>query len=80
MGMQIEALAQFVAHTKWQDVPEAVQRHTKLVILDTLGVMLAGTERPEVRELRARLTSTSAGGATVFGKVGGPVIRGPRGC
>jgi 2-methylcitrate dehydratase PrpD len=68
MGMQIEALAQFVAHTKWQDVPEAVQRHTKLVILDTLGVMLAGTERPEVRELRARLTSTSAGGATVFGQ------------
>ena len=26
----------------WEDVPEPVQRHAKLVLLDTLGVILAG--------------------------------------
>lgn len=66
MGKEIEALAQFVAETQWQDVPQDVQRHAKLVVLDTLGVMLAGANRPEVRELRARLLATAGTGATVL--------------
>src|SRR5260370_16648275 len=66
MGLQIEALAQFVAQTQLEDIPEPVQRHTKLVLLDTLGVILAGAERPEVRELRDALASTAGIGATVF--------------
>jgi len=49
MGQEIEKLAEFVGQTRWEDVPEPVQRHTKLVLLDTLGVILAGAERPEVR-------------------------------
>ncbi len=48
MGERIERLAEFVAQTRWEDVPEPVRRHTKLVLLDTLGVILAGAERPEV--------------------------------
>src|SRR5205823_1334767 len=44
------------------------QRHTKLVLLDTLGVILAGAERPEVRELREALASTGGTGATVFAR------------
>src|SRR5437763_1071623 len=68
MGLQIERLAQFVARTQWEDVPEPVQRHTKLVLLDTLGVILAGAERPEVRELREALASTGGTGATVFAR------------
>src|SRR6201997_4071499 len=66
MGLQIEKLAQFVGQTQWEDVPEAVQRHTKLVLLDTLGVILAGAERPEIRQLRERLSGTAGTGATVF--------------
>ena len=66
MGLQIEGLAQFVAQTQWEDIPEPVQQHTKLVLLDTLGVILAGAERPEVRELRAALAGTAGTGATVF--------------
>jgi 2-methylcitrate dehydratase PrpD len=66
MGQQIEELAAFVAQTEWADVPEQVQRHTKLVLLDTLGVILAGAERPEVRQLRERLAGTAGIGATVF--------------
>ena len=41
MGEHIERLAQFVAQTQWEDIPAPVQRHTKLVLLDTLGVILA---------------------------------------
>jgi 2-methylcitrate dehydratase PrpD len=65
---QIEALAAFVAATQWRDVPEPVQHHTKLVLLDTLGVILAGAERPEVRQLRERLIASSSNGATIYAR------------
>ncbi|MBV9201340.1 MAG: MmgE/PrpD family protein [Alphaproteobacteria bacterium] len=68
MGLQIESLAQFVAQTQWEDVPEPVQRYAKLVLLDTLGVILAGAERPEVRALRDALAGTAGTGATVFAR------------
>ena len=67
MGKEIEGLAQFAAGTEWDRVPADVQRHTKLVVLDTLGVMLAGTGRPEVKELRQRLVAAGGTGATAFG-------------
>jgi 2-methylcitrate dehydratase PrpD len=49
MGEQIERLAQFVTETQWNEIPEAVQQHARLVLLDTLGVILAGAEQPEVQ-------------------------------
>ena len=66
MAADIEQLATFVATARWDDVPEAVQRHTKMVLLDTLGVILAGGERPEVRQLRERLGGNSGTGATIY--------------
>ncbi len=66
MGQQIEKLAHFVAQTQWDEVPVSVQRYTKLVLLDTLGVILAGAQRPEVGELRERLAPTAGSGATVY--------------
>jgi 2-methylcitrate dehydratase PrpD len=68
MGQQIEKLAHFVTETQWDEIPESVQRHAKLVLLDTLGVILAGAERPEVRELRDRLAPGAGSGATVFAR------------
>jgi 2-methylcitrate dehydratase PrpD len=68
MGQQIEQLARFVAETGWDDIPEPVQLHAKLVLLDTLGVILAGSERPEVRALRDGLDTTAGIGATVYGR------------
>lgn len=68
MGQQIEQLARFVATTHWEDIPEPVQRHAKLVFLDTLGVILAGSVQPEVRQLRERLTATAGTGATVLAR------------
>src|SRR5690242_2284310 len=64
MARQLEELAAFVAATTWDDVPAFVQQHTKLVLLDTLGVILAGAERPEVRRLREQLGTGS--GATLY--------------
>ena len=68
MGQQIEQLAQFVAQTQLEQIPQQVQQHARLVILDTLGVILAGAERPEVVQLRDRLKATAGSGATVFAR------------
>ncbi len=68
MGQQVETLAQFVAQTQLEDIPGPVQRHAKLVFLDTLGVILAGSERPEVQQLRERLAATAGTGATVLAR------------
>src|SRR5690348_15054513 len=66
MAREIEELARFVAETTLEQVPQEVQRYAKLLVLDTIGVILAGTSRPEVRGLRERLQATAGTGATVF--------------
>jgi 2-methylcitrate dehydratase PrpD len=66
MGKEIEDLARFAADTPWDAIPETVRRHAKLVLLDTLGVTLAGSLQPEVADTRARLTATGGRGATVY--------------
>lgn len=68
MGQSIEALARFAAAVRWEDIPADVQRHAKIVLLDSLGVILAGGERPEVRQLRERLAGTAGSGATVYAR------------
>jgi 2-methylcitrate dehydratase PrpD len=66
MGQQIEELAQFVAAMHWEEIPEPVQHHAKITLLDTFGVILAGSERPEMRQLRERLAASAGSGATVY--------------
>jgi 2-methylcitrate dehydratase PrpD len=66
MGHAIEELAHFVAGTSWEAIPSSVREHAKLVLLDTLGVILAGSVQPEVAGVRARLTATGGRGATVY--------------
>jgi 2-methylcitrate dehydratase PrpD len=68
MGREVEALAQFVAATRWEDIPDRVRGHARLVFLDTLGVILAGSLQPEVRALRERLAGTAGSGATVLAR------------
>jgi 2-methylcitrate dehydratase PrpD len=64
MGKQIETLARFVAETRYEDIPEAVRQHAQITLLDTLGVILAGSTRPEVAALRERLVG--GGNVTVY--------------
>src|SRR5579862_8424353 len=66
MAQQIERLARFVATTRLEDIPEPVRRHAKITFLDTLGVILAGSVRPEIAALRARLATGAGNGATVY--------------
>jgi 2-methylcitrate dehydratase PrpD len=66
MGAQIEHLARHVAETQWNDIPEAVRRHAKLVFLDTMGVILAGSAQPEVQKMRAQLGDGGGAGATIY--------------
>jgi 2-methylcitrate dehydratase PrpD len=66
MGNAVEELAHFVAGASWGEIPAAVREHARLVLLDTLGVILAGSVRPEVAGVRARLTATGGRGATVY--------------
>ncbi len=71
MGKAIEELAHFVSRTPWELIPATVREHSKLVLLDTLGVILAGSVQPEVTGVRTRLTETGGRGATVYAP-GGP--------
>src|SRR5260221_9079077 len=66
LGQQVEELARFVAQTRCEEIPEPVRHHAKLTLLDTLGVILAGGERPEVSQLRERLAASAGSGATVY--------------
>src|SRR5689334_3329040 len=66
MGQSVEALARFVAETPVERIPAAVRRYAKLVALDTLGVILAGASRPEVRGLRERLAAGAGSGASLL--------------
>lgn len=68
MAEQIEQLARFVAETRWEDIPEAVRQHAKRVLKDTLGVILAGSEQPEVVRLRRQLAASGGTGATLLAR------------
>jgi len=68
MGQAIEQLAQFAAATRWEDIPSAVREQARLVLLDTFGVMLAGSERPEVSGLIRCWSKAPGGGATVLAR------------
>src|SRR5262245_11568675 len=47
-------------------MPEAVHRRAKLVLLDTIGVTLAGAARPEMIGLQKRLLAGAGRGATIL--------------
>lgn len=68
MGREIEELARFVAETGWDDLPNRLQQHARLMFLDTLGVILAGSTEPEVQKLTAQLVTDNRGPATVFAR------------
>jgi 2-methylcitrate dehydratase PrpD len=66
MGQQIEDLATFIAGGRWEDVPGNIQARVKYALLDTVGVILAGSLRPEVQSLRAALLKNGGTGATLL--------------
>jgi len=63
---EIDQLAQLVAQTRLQDIPVEVRDHARLVLLDTVGVILGGAGQPEVERLRATMAGSAGSGATIY--------------
>lgn len=64
----IERFADHVVSTGFEDIPAEAVRAAKVFILDSLGVGLAGTRAPWVREwIDASLAMTPGAGARVWG-------------
>ena len=51
MSDPIRVFAEHVSRTRYEDLPEPAVRAARIFILDTIGVGLAGTNGPRVREL-----------------------------
>ena len=52
---QVERLAGFVCHTRWEDVSEAARGQLKLRVLDSLGVALGALDAGPVAMVREQL-------------------------
>ena len=69
MNGATEALAQFVVSTKLEDIPAVVLQNAKLMLLDTLGVILAGARDPGCKLLARWVQDQEAAPrATVIGQ------------
>lgn len=55
-----ESLARFVVETRLEDIPRKALENAKLVILDALGVTLAGSQQPAARILAAHVRDLGA--------------------
>ena len=64
-----DAVIQFIRHTRWHDLPPAVQHQSKRCLLDALGALLAGVRTP-VAEIMADLAQRQFPGdeATLLGR------------
>lgn len=61
------ALAALALTLRLDQVPPPVLAHAKLVVRDTLGVMLAGACLPEIRQFAALAPTLGGGRVTLFG-------------
>lgn len=59
-------LAQFVAATRYDDLPSEVVTHVKQTIADTVAVTLRGSTAPELGALTQRMASEAGGRSTVL--------------
>ena len=61
-GPITRALAEHIANSKFSDLPTSVVAHTKLFVLDTLGVGIYGASLPWSERLRATAEAMEASG------------------
>ncbi len=60
-------LTHYIHDVSFEDIPESVIENTKKFIFDTIGVAVAGTRAPGVKELRSALTGMKESGiSSVF--------------
>jgi 2-methylcitrate dehydratase PrpD len=64
----VERLAQFAAHTRLPDIPQPVLARAKAIIADTVAVIAAGMQEPELKSLcGSHLPRVAAGPCAVIG-------------
>lgn len=63
---------QFIARTDLKDIPDYVIDHAKLVLIDTIGVIIAGAGNKEINRIAARMAASapSGYGVTCLGRHG----------
>jgi 2-methylcitrate dehydratase PrpD len=65
---ELRIAAQFAASVKYRDLPEAVIERAKLILLDSVGLMLAGGQEERVKRMTFAIRKRgSIGRSTVFG-------------
>jgi 2-methylcitrate dehydratase PrpD len=55
-----QALARFLARSRWEDLPQEIQRESKRALLNVVGCILAGRGDPTVAMVRAALPREDA--------------------
>ena len=65
-GVYLDALAEYVAETGYDAIPESVRRQARYVLMDTVGAIVSGSAEPENAALAASMAS-SGGAATILG-------------
>jgi 2-methylcitrate dehydratase PrpD len=63
----LAGLARFVSEVSDETIPAVVQAHAELVLADTIGAILGGTQEPELRQLHGTV-DRRAGAATMLGR------------
>ena len=63
----LDRLSRFVSETRLQDLDQSTVAAAKMVVLDTIGAILAGSRLPENSNLAQLATKMGAGPATVLG-------------
>jgi len=53
MSLYLERLSDFLSDLKWADLPGAVRERVPVVVMDTLGVIVAGNQLPENQQVAA---------------------------
>ena len=68
MSKALDTLVEFVAATRYEDLPVEVVNRAGLVLMDTVAAILAGSTAPEVQNLASLAVRSSAcHSATIFG-------------
>jgi 2-methylcitrate dehydratase PrpD len=63
----VRTLAEFAVRTRFEHLPLDVQDHARLVLLDTIGVILGGSVEPQVAAMVRRWGQSRGGSCTIFG-------------
>jgi len=66
-GGAVSLLADYAVTTRIGDLPPEVIDHARVVLLDTMGVILGGSIEPEVSALAHRLGRQNGGSSTIIG-------------